>query len=447
MNRSPVGPRAPPAWRAAWCNLSSCATALRDVDVGLRAARRAIELNPDPQTPAECLSRAIAEANVIRLLCEDGQAGQAEQRLGQIESLAQRAPSPRADFVVQLARGVLELAAGRTAEGLARLKQHLELARRHVRSEVGEALRACMQAYEVAGQADVALMYAHELQTLHRETRAERLVARQQWLATQVESAESAPEGDAACPLAQALQPTTWKGLRSQLGQRAQLRNRLVLLEQQSVAAELHDDTTGEHCYRVGRLASILAQEIGLDDEVCFLIDLAARLHDIGKLVVPEAILLKPARLTPGERAIMETHTTAGADILARANIPQMHVAEEIARHHHERWDGFGYPMRLARRAIPVAARVTALADVFDALTHARPYKTAWTVEAALDEIRRLRGQQFDPELTDAFLALVPRLQREFGSLDDHLAAEARQSGFVQARRQIAEALALGRLP
>ncbi len=185
--------------------------------------------------------------------------------------------------------------------------------------------------------------------------------------------------------------------LRIQLGERELMRNRVLLLEQQSVAAELHDDTTGEHCYRVGRLASILGKEIGLEDDVCFLIDLAARLHDIGKLVVPDAILLKPGKLTPGEREIMETHTTAGADILAKSNVPQMHIAEEIARHHHERWDGSGYPMKLAGTAIPIAARVSALADVFDALTHKRPYKEAWKVSDALAEIRSLKRQAVRP--------------------------------------------------
>ena len=93
----------------------------------------------------------------------------------------------------------------------------------------------------------------------------------------------------------------------------------------------------------------------------------------------------------------MQTHTTAGADILAKSNVPQMHIAEEIARHHHEKWDGSGYPMKLAGTAIPIAARVTALADVFDALTHVRPYKKAWSVRESLDEIKSLRGRQFDP--------------------------------------------------
>jgi putative two-component system response regulator len=191
----------------------------------------------------------------------------------------------------------------------------------------------------------------------------------------------------------------------------------------------------------VGRLASILGREVGLEDDVCFLVDLAARLHDIGKLVVPDAILLKPGKLTPGEREIMETHTVAGWEILSQTNIPQMHIAQEIARHHHERWDGTGYPDRLSATAIPIAARVSALADVFDALTHKRPYKEAWPIADSLAEIKRLRGRQFDPELTDVFLDLVPRLQREHGDLDQFLAEEAKHSPFIQARERIARAL------
>ncbi len=219
------------------------------------------------------------------------------------------------------------------------------------------------------------------------------------------------------------------------------MRNRILMLEEQSVAAELHDDTTGEHCYRVGRMSSLLAKEFGLEDDVCFLIDLAARMHDIGKLMVPDAILLKPGRLTDGEREIMEKHTTAGAEILGKSDIPQMYVAEEIALHHHERWDGSGYPHRLKGTAIPIAARITAVADVFDALTHVRPYKHAWPIGDALREIRAMRGKHFDPQITDIFLSLVPRLITQHGDLDDFLGQEARKSPFIQARRKIAEVL------
>jgi putative nucleotidyltransferase with HDIG domain len=189
-------------------------------------------------------------------------------------------------------------------------------------------------------------------------------------------------------------------------------------------------------------VASLLARAYGVDEHTCFLIDLAARMHDIGKLTVPDSILLKPGRLTADERAIMESHTTSGARILARANVPQMYVAEEIARHHHERWDGAGYPARLRGSNIPLAARITALADVYDALTHVRPYKHAWTSEEALREIARLRGTHFDPQLTDLFLRLVPDLTRAHPDLDAYLAAEAGANTLVASRARIVRALA-----
>jgi len=229
--------------------------------------------------------------------------------------------------------------------------------------------------------------------------------------------------------------------LRMRSKSNAQTEYNLRILEQQSVAAELHDDTTGEHCYRVGKLSGILAKIVGLEEDVVFLIQLSARLHDIGKLVVPDAIILKPGKLTPGEREIMQRHTTSGAEILARTGLPQIHIAEAIARHHHERWDGTGYPDRLSGSSIPLAARVTALADVFDALTHKRPYKEAWPVHAALSEIKELSGKQFDPELCAIFLDLIPRLQREEGDLDYYLGAEAKNADFIKARRSIAAAL------
>jgi putative two-component system response regulator len=132
-----------------------------------------------------------------------------------------------------------------------------------------------------------------------------------------------------------------------------------------------------------------------------------------------------------------------GSEILAQSNVPHMKMAEEIARFHHEHWSGGGYPFGIGQTAIPLAARITALADVFDALTHRRPYKEAWSVDSALDAIATLKGKQFDPELTDLFLALVPRLVREVGDLDQYLGQAARESRFIQARRKIADALKL----
>jgi HD-GYP domain-containing protein (c-di-GMP phosphodiesterase class II) len=153
----------------------------------------------------------------------------------------------------------------------------------------------------------------------------------------------------------------------------------------------------------VGELAATLAARLGGDDEFVAHIRLAAPLHDVGKLGVPDAILLKRGRLTDDERSVMETHTTKGAAILAGSAFPVLGLAEQIALTHHERWDGTGYPARLGGDAIPVAGRIVAVADVFDALTHARPYKPAWPIERAVAEIVSGGGTQFDPHVVRAF--------------------------------------------
>jgi putative two-component system response regulator len=425
----------PTVEQACRVNVALCALQLKDVRTGVRAARRALELNPTPTSMHDCLNRVMAEYAYSRLLLEVGETSHAREHSEAARRFATQAQSAKADYIASQISGLVDVHCDRVDIGLTRLKRALEQARTSVRSEVRDALSVCVSGYEAAGQPDVALVYLHELLAMNREAKgAQVLMHHNDYLKKVAETAFASGSIDVAM--------ANQRGkLRIQLGERELVRNRILLLEQQSVAAELHDDTTGEHCYRVGRLASILGKEIGLEEDVCFLIDLAARLHDIGKLVVPDAILLKPGKLTPGEREIMQTHTTAGADILAKSNVPQMHIAEEIARHHHERWDGTGYPTKLAGTAIPIAARVSALADVFDALTHKRPYKEAWKVSEALAEIKSLRGKQFDPELTDIFLELVPRLQREHGDLDEFLAVEAKNSPFIKARKQIAEAL------
>jgi len=416
-------------------NIASCALHLHDVRSGVKAVRKAIELNPTPQTASDCLARVSAECIYSRLLLGVGEVENAAEHCEIARRYAAQSPTARADYMASMTSGLVDVHSRNVDIGLTRLKKALEQARQSVRSEVPDALSACVAGYETAGQPDVALVYLHELLALNKDARGAQVLMHHREHVAQLEQlAQPAKTIDRTLAVHQ-------DKLRYQLGDRELTRNRMLLLEQQSVAAELHDDATGEHCYRVGRLASILGKEIGLEEDVCFLIDLAARLHDIGKLVVPDAILLKPGKLTPGEFEIMQTHTTAGADILAKSNVPQMHIAEEIARHHHEKWDGSGYPMKLAGTAIPIAARVTALADVFDALTHVRPYKKAWSVRESLEEIQSLRGRQFDPELTDVFLKLVPSLQRQHGDLDEYLAVEAKTSPFIQARKQIAAAL------
>ena len=175
-----------------------------------------------------------------------------------------------------------------------------------------------------------------------------------------------------------------------------------------AIAAEYRDDGTHQHPQRVGRTAMALAQVLGMDESQASLIGQAAELHDVGKLAIPDAILLKRNRLAEHEFEKLKTHTTAGAAILSGGQSPLMAPAEQIALTHHERWDGSGYPNGLTGDDIPLTGRIVALADVFDALTHPRPYKPAWSIDATVSEIRSLEGRQFDPSVVGAFMELDP---------------------------------------
>jgi putative two-component system response regulator len=180
--------------------------------------------------------------------------------------------------------------------------------------------------------------------------------------------------------------------------------SRAETLQRLALAAEYRDDDTFRHTERVGAAAAEIGTALGLGAAETRLLGEAAPLHDVGKLAIPDAILLKRGLLTVAEYERMKTHTTLGARLLSGSNSPVLQAATVIAASHHERWDGTGYPAGLGGEEIPLHGRVTAVADVFDALTHDRPYKSAWTSEQAIAEIRRTSGSQFDPRVVDAFL-------------------------------------------
>lgn len=184
-------------------------------------------------------------------------------------------------------------------------------------------------------------------------------------------------------------------------------RAKLELLERLARATEYRDDDTGEHAKRVGVNAALVWSALGLSAEGEGVIQQAAPLHDIGKIGVPDNILLKPGRLTADEFEVVKTHTTIGAHILRGSDFPVLQMSERIARWHHENWDGSGYPDRLSMLDIPIEARIVKVCDVFDALVSERPYKQAWSVSDALEELERSRGVSADADVVDAFCQLV----------------------------------------
>ncbi|WP_265823309.1 HD domain-containing phosphohydrolase [Geovibrio ferrireducens] len=174
--------------------------------------------------------------------------------------------------------------------------------------------------------------------------------------------------------------------------------------------AEYRDEETGEHILRVGHYARIIAEGMGCPAEFCEQILHIAPLHDIGKIAVSDTILNKQGKLTPEEFETMKKHTIFGCDILKNADSPYIRGGAVIARYHHEKYNGSGYPDGLAGEEIPIEARVVALADVFDALTSKRPYKQAWPFEQAVEYIMNERGAHFDPKAVDAFLEGIDRV-------------------------------------
>ncbi len=181
--------------------------------------------------------------------------------------------------------------------------------------------------------------------------------------------------------------------------------NRLAL------AAEYKDVETGDHIIRISRYSSLLAEEIGMSREVVENMRYASPMHDVGKIGIPDRILLKPGKLTVDEFEVMKTHTTIGAKILSGSKAEILRIAHEIAISHHEKWDGTGYPRRLSGDRIPMSGRIVGIADVFDALTSARPYKDPYPVDVAFEIIRKQSGTHFDPGLVDTFVSKRGRVK------------------------------------
>ena len=193
------------------------------------------------------------------------------------------------------------------------------------------------------------------------------------------------------------------------------------MLQRLALAAEYRDDATGQHTQRVGAICAVLAGAMGQSEHQVELIRMAAPLHDIGKIGIPDQVLLKAGRLTPEEFNVMKAHTIIGGEILSDSQLPILQLARQIALSHHERWDGMGYPKGIARETIPLPGRIAAVADVFDALVHARPYKAAWSFEDAIAAIRQESARHFDPEVVQAFLQI--QSSRGLSNLEEQVAA------------------------
>lgn len=382
---------------AALTNLAHCHYHLDESREGLHFAAQALaEMTPAffQQDPYGAL---LLQRNCVKLYLATGRHDEAKKHVEEAVRMAERAGTLRASIAASTAQAAYEMARGDHDLGLTRLDQALVMSRA-VPATLRDTLVTIIRAEEKAGFPAHALVRMQEL-----SDHVYRMAVGQ--IRRHVELAELAPAWSPSTE--QALEQT-----RARLTACLSIPNEPAewkTLQRLAVGAAFRIDSSGWHGIRVGALTQALALEYGMSPIQALEFGLAAELHDIGMASVPERILSKPDGLNEVERALMRKHTTAGAEILAGDQHPRMVIAADIANYHHARWDGEGYPAHVAGESIPLAARMCAVADVYDTLVTDRPYRMAWSMESALEELQRVAGSQLDPDLVRCFEVVIRR--------------------------------------
>ena len=409
---------------AALSNLVHCHLALGQLSQALSAGERGVEVFRSAGAQSNALARHQFESFFNAALLESGRTDEARLRMRQLRD--ENLPgTPHTEVLFSLTQGLCEVFSGHADIGISRLEQLLPKAQ-SVGWYVDDVLRALIRAHEKAGDLRRALEYVDQLGLSFSATRQlhQQLAQIQQQVLGELDPASHAQIllGDQAADL-------RVKSFNQTVAERER-----TLLENWAVAASLIDDETGHHCFRVGRLSYLMALRLGYDETHAATIEMAGRLHDIGKIGINHQILLKPSMLTEAERIIIRRHPTIGAEMLSKSTHPGARLAAAVAGAHHERWDGTGYPKGLKGEAIPVEARIVTLADVYDVLTTGRPYKQAWPHRMAVDELRFMGGRQFDPNLVELFAEMVDEYVATYGEAGDDAYRSAVQDSAMLKR-------------
>lgn len=399
----------------------------------LHAATRAIAWMGPPTVPVAAWNRSTTEATVVRAAVHIGEMEIARQSLGRIAELADAFPEvSRIRMIHEHALAAMECGDGAYAAAIGRL---LNLAPRtsSIFSLHVDTLTLLREAYQAAGDhANAMACLAEQVQHRSRDQTA-RVAEMLSDLGTTLQT--SSPAHDMAANVIDALrkQPTPAPAaVSSDAGSAQQMQE---VFERLAVAAELNEDDSGRHGYRVGKLAGLLATALGFSAADSERVELAGRLHDIGKLGLPGTLLARKEPLTSAEHKVMREHVETGRTMLAQAKHTAFDWAMDVALHHHERWDGSGYPQQLRGEAIPEVARIVAIAEAFDVMTHGRDYQPALTFNEALARILDASGAHFEPRIVTAFTSLLIRLRAQHGDdLNEFLGTAANASSFIQAR-------------
>ncbi len=319
-----------------------------------------------------------------------------------------------AAFGLAMIRGKASIARGALSAGADHYRKAVEVAVESVSMPRQlSALTALADSCKTLGRFEEALTYQEERFRVHEAIYSEGADLR-------IKTLQVAHDTEAARQQAEILRLRTGELEALVRGRTYDLEEyQLEAFQRLAVLAEFRDTDTGEHTIRVGDLSAQIATALGEPAEWAAQLRLAGRLHDIGKVAVPDSILMKPGPLTPDEFDVMKTHTTIGAEILSGSSSPLIQLAAEVALNHHERWDGTGYPAGQRATQIPISGRIVTVADVYDALTSHRTYKHAWTPLEAINYIVGARGAQFEARIVDAFLDVM---QASHPELADELA-------------------------
>ncbi len=411
-------------------NLVHCHLALGELGEALAAGERGAQLIDIRGACSDALVRHQFENFFSAALLEAGRVTEARARLQKLRADC-AAATPHTEVLFSLTQGMCEVFSGQSDIGISRLEQLLPRAEK-VGWYIDDVLRALIRAHEKAGDLQRALQYVDRLTEYFAAMRTRQL--HEQLAQIQNEAlGELDHASRAEVLLGEQAASLRVKSFHQMLAERER-----TLLESWAVAVSLIDDATGKHCFRVGRLSYLMALRLGLDAERAELIEMAARMHDIGKIGINHQILLKPSMLTEAERIIMRRHPAIGAEMLSRSSHPGAKLAATVSATHHEWWDGSGYPNGLRHGAIPIESRIVALADVYDVLTSGRPYKRAWPHQLAVDELKFMGGRQFDPEFVEVFVELVDDYMATYGEAgDEHFRAAVRDCALVSRQANI----------
>jgi putative two-component system response regulator len=408
-----------------------CGLYLHEYLQGIDACEEAVTLLREPKDREQEQVRALIEATYAQLLLALNRSDEAAMHAATAREMAVRSGAARAKISAATVSGLVEVYKGNVDVGISRIVAIRDQAK-VLPGSYQEALRASVNAYETAGRPDRALSMNRELMMHVRNIHREAILQQQQQHLQRL----GLPDPDAA---SLRLIEDRDEALKKKLEDAAAKQGEF--LEHMALTVELREEDSGEHAFRVAMWAHLLALEHGIAPDEAQRIELAARLHDIGKVVIPDSVIRKRTALSQGERQLIETHAATGADFLIRAKVPYAALAEEIARHHHESWSGEGYPDGISGDAIPLPARIVGLCDAFDSLVHHRPWRPAWRIEEALGHLVRESGRQFDPALVEQFIPLARRTYAKHADVDAYLAQSAQQTPLWTMRRSLVERL------